>query len=192
MPLLPNALEIEVVRRLYEDAQRLDWLHLSMAARRVQYVRWVENPAVGGVLTQFVPASAARVWIKDGPMKEFSRACAGVGRFASFVPNSGHTPEEVLRASLGSDWVPSPGSIGVKPLHCTAESGAARQFVCWGRPGDYKHLLWAAIRAAEFRVGKARIVLIESLGHELRGDRRQEFKRLAVRCGVDFDLVRLK
>jgi hypothetical protein len=191
MPTLPKSLETEVVRRLYEDAQRLDWLHLSMMGRQRQYNRWVEDPHVGGVLVRFISQGLARVWIKDGPMKEFARASAGVGRFARLVKNSGRTADEIIAISLGKDWTVRSKSVGIKPLHCVAESTAGRVFVCWGPPKDFKHLLWAAIRAADLKGQKARLVIIERLGQEVLADQRKQFVRLTDRCGVEFDTMRL-
>src|SRR5690606_19065488 len=120
---LPSQVERDIVRRLYQDAQRLDWIHLSMGERRRQYAAWLEAAEVGGVLVQFLSRERARVWMKDGPMKEFARATAGVGRFASFVDQTGRGPGEMTELALGSEWTVVRGSVGIKPLHCLAERG---------------------------------------------------------------------
>ena len=43
------------------------------------YDRWLDDPAIGGYLTRFLSRERARVWLKDVPMKEYSRARNGIG-----------------------------------------------------------------------------------------------------------------
>lgn len=191
MRALPSRIEQDVVRCLYQDAQRLDWIHLSMSERRRQYAAWLEAPEVGGVLIQFLSREGARVWIKDGPMKEFARATAGVGRFASFVDQTGRGPAEMTKLALGAEWVVVDGSVGIKPLHCLAEREAEQRFLCWGPPKDFKHLLWAALSAATLDNQAARVVVVERVGQELRAAERRRFEQLCRRCSLEFSSVRL-
>jgi hypothetical protein len=191
MRSIPSQIERDVARRLYEDAQRLDWIHLSMTARRRQYAAWLEAPEVGGALTQFLSREGARVWIKDGPMKEFARATAGVGRFASFVDQTGRGPAEMIRLALGAKWTLVAGSVGIKPLHCLAACEAEQRFLCWGPPKDFKHLLWAALTAAELEHHTARVLIVERVGQELRADERTRFELLCRRCSLEFSSVRV-
>lgn len=191
MRAFPEGVERDVVRRLYEEAERLDWIHMPLNERRRQYAAWLEAPEIGGVLIQFLSREAARVWIKDGPMKEFARAVAGVGRFAPFVGNTGRGPAEMIQLSLGDDWTLVEGSFGIKPLHCLAEDKNERRFICWGPPKDFKHLLWAAIVAAESMNLVARIVVVERVGQEMRAADRKRFERFAVRCSLEFSSLRL-
>ena len=97
----------------------------------------------------------------------------------------------MIRLSLGSEWTLLEGSFGIKPLHCLAECKDERQFICWGPPKDFKHLLWAAIVAAEAKNLRARIVVIERVGQELRAGEKRRFERLAARCSLDFSALRL-
>jgi hypothetical protein len=191
MRAFPLGVEREVVRRLYEEAERLDWIHMPLNERRRQYAAWLEAPTIGGVLTQFLSRESARVWIKDCPMKEFARAVAGVGRFAPFVGNTGRGPLEMIQLSLGSEWVLVQGSFGIKPLHCLAEAQNQRRYICWGPPKDFKHLLWAALGAAESKKVPARIVVVERIGQEMRGVDRTRFERLVARCSLEFSSLRL-
>ena len=97
---LPAELEQRVVTRLFQDADELDWAHLSATARSAQYAKWVQDAEVGGRLTQFMTSEQARVWIKDGPMKEWARAGSGIGKYAPLVPDAGATPAQLVHMAL--------------------------------------------------------------------------------------------
>ena len=122
-----------VVKALYDEADRLDWEHLSPSSRTAQYDRWVTEPTIGDVLTKYMTSESARSWIKDGPMKEYSRARLGAGRYAQFRPASGPTPQQMVAHALGPTASVIPDSFGDKPFHCAAMTAAGGGFVAWGR-----------------------------------------------------------
>lgn len=188
---IPERIGLEVAGRLYSDAQRLDWLHMSHTERRRQYATWLDALEVGGVLTQFLSREAARVWIKDGPMKEFARAMAGVGRFASLIGTANTSPDQIAKLSLGAECEVVPGSLGIKPLHCVVERPEGRHYLCWGPPKDFKHLLWAALNASDASGQPAHVVITERVGDTLSTSNRRRFQRLCGRCSVDFISVEL-
>jgi hypothetical protein len=190
MRTLPEAIQCEIVARLYSDAVRLDWGHLSMPERRRQYERWISEPAVGGIIGQFLTPERARVWIKDGPMKEYSRSLAGVGPFAKFLPTHSVGAEGIVQMALGGSWSVVAGSAGIKPLHCRAQSELnGLQFLCWGTAKDFKHLLWAALRASDAGRIDAMVIVIESIGHELQEIERGRLAHLCARCGLAFSTL---
>src|SRR4051794_32064006 len=92
--VLPPEQLVGVVGALYADAEAMDWEHQSLAERTRQYARWTRDARVGGVLTRYMTAEAARSWIKDGPMKEYPRARRGAGRYAEFGHAMGTGPED--------------------------------------------------------------------------------------------------
>src|SRR5689334_15467206 len=97
---LPDEIERRIVSQLFQDADQMDWAHLSATARSAQYAKWVQDPEVGGRLTQFITPEQARVWIKDGPMKEWARAVSGIGKYAPLVPQPGATPTQLVNMAL--------------------------------------------------------------------------------------------
>ena len=145
---IPRPIESKIVAKLYGDAGALDWASLSQTERSEQYVKWLKDPEVGGRLGKYLTEGEARVWIKDGPMKEWSRASSGVGRYAEYVDDSADIPTLLVEKVRGSGWVFDRRDISVKPLRLVARRGEGETVVTWGNPRDLKHLVWAALSAA--------------------------------------------
>ena len=150
MSLVPRQIEDSVCTEIFRDMAELSWEGLGHSARSEQYGRWVTAPSVGERLSQYMPVERVRVWIKDGPVTEYPRARAGVGRFATLVEASSG-PAVVVRLALGGDWEPVQGSLRVKPLRVQARSSGPdandEVVVAWGPARDLKHLVWAALMA---------------------------------------------
>jgi hypothetical protein len=144
---LPDEVETRVVHRLFLDADQLGWAHLSAADRTARYGAWVSDPEVGGLLTAFMTPDQARVWIKDGPMKEWARAVAGVGKHAPLVPKPGVSPLDLVRKALGPDWCVREDSLRIKPLRVGVVRAEEELTFTWGPERDLKHLVWAALQA---------------------------------------------
>lgn len=181
-----------VVSRLYRDAQEMDWEHLAPGKRTKQYAAWLEEPEVGGVLEKWMGREEARVWMKDGPMKEYSRALAGLGPFASFVNAPQRGPGALVAACLGTGWKVDVGSVGVKPLHCDAINGKRKVRVIWGPARDFKHLLWAALEAADRQTNlEVCIAVLETVERGIGMAERNRFERLGKRCGIAVKHVRV-
>src|SRR3712207_1110938 len=102
--------------------RRLGWGELTMGERSLQYARWLEEPEVGGRLAAFMTPAKARVWIKDGPAKEYQRAVAGVGRYAHLTASRTGEPARIVTRVLGSGWSADVESVRVKPLRVVATS----------------------------------------------------------------------
>ncbi len=189
---VPELQKQRVIAKLFADAEDLDWEHLSLAGRSAAYTRWVTDPDVGGVLARYVTAERARSWIKDGPMKEFHRARRGTGRYARFGPADGTGPEEVVRAALGEGWTLLGGSVGTKPSHCLAVSGAEdtnSAYLAWGPPSAFRHVLWAALRHAVDHDGRAVAVVVTGPTDVVADDDAKLHRRLADRCGLEVAYV---
>ena len=182
---VPKEIRHEVVRELYRQVETMHWELMSPQQKSQQYARWINDPAIGGRLTQFQSAEDARVWLKDGPMKEFARALDGVGPFAEFTTRrlSGH--DELVRRALGEGWFIEPGSEGEKPLHCLASDGAKSRYVCWGEPGKFRDLVWASVRAAVELAYRPLIVVTLRDGQDVNGEERRRQERIAAHCGID-------
>jgi hypothetical protein len=174
----------EVIRTLYATAERLGWEHLPPQERSTQYARWVADPAVGGVLTRYMTSEQTRSWIKDGPMKEFARARRGTGRYAQYGQPSGTGPPNLVQAALGEGWTVVDGSLGDKPSHCRARRDDETAYVTWGTAPNFRHLVWAALRAAVETDAPAAIVVTETTERPTPEADAAWQRRIAGRCGL--------
>jgi hypothetical protein len=182
----------EVVKKLYADAARIDWEQLSGSGKTSQYASWLEDAKVGGVLSGWMSPEETRVWLKDGPMKEYSRALAGIGAFAEYLDDYPRGSCILVKAALGHAWSVVSGSEGAKPLHCDAECDGDIVHLIWGPERDFKHLLWAGLEACDQRSGvTVRIAVFDTLVHPISRGSKAKHTRLGERCGLDVCHVRL-
>lgn len=144
---LPESVERQVVRTLFLEAELIRWEFLSTHARSKQYSLWLASPSVGGLLQNFMSLEDARVWIKDGPMKEFARATNGLGKHADLVTRRLPPPSEIVARCLGPGWNVDMDSLQIKPLRIRAHREDHRSTLAWGPLRDFKHLVWAALQA---------------------------------------------
>lgn len=189
---VPKEVELKLVARLYADAASLDWASLPPQERSTQYSTWVVEPGVGGRLREYLSDSDARVWIKDGPMKEWSRALSGVGKYAHLIDESDGVPAKLVRKALGEGWTVDGESIQPKPLRLVARRGDDEAVVTWGNPRDLKHLVWAALSAsAEGDIRDWTLCLIETFTRPTPTNEKKAHQRLATRCGLEIKHVAL-
>jgi hypothetical protein len=182
--LLPEAIRADVVRALYADANQLGWATLGPQAKTVAFNRWIEDPHIGGRLTGYMSPEQARLWIKDGPMKEYARAMRGTGRFAEFGRQGGTSPQDIVNRALG-DGAEIDGNIGTKPPHCLATtSDGTTAYVTWGDASSLKHLLWAAVRASISHDVPGHIVVLEPPGTVTPSATADEQQAITDRCGL--------
>jgi hypothetical protein len=188
---LPADVRDAVWRRLYQDADRIDWENLSAQDKSEQYDRWLDHPEIGGALSRFMDRDRARVYVKDSPMKEYARALAGEGHGAKFTSNRQASPETIVRAALGEDWKVVPGSVGIKPMHCWARNGAERRYVCWAKTDGLADLIWAALNlVADNAEADPLLVIRESAANPTPAAARDRQRRIAERCGLPLRYVR--
>ena len=187
MSELPADLRDQIIRRLYADAEKLDWEHLSGPLKTAQYRQWLDDEEVGGQLLRY-KATAADVhkWIKDGPMKEYARAQLGVGTTASYVANPAILPQAVVRKTLGSGWSLMEGSVDIKPVRCRAvHLEGAETWVLWGKRADFKHLLWAALETViQDPVATATLAIVEAAAAPTPPHERAQSRAMADRCSI--------
>lgn len=137
-----------MTRAVLEAMAAAGWDGLTLGERSVLYARWMDDAAIGGRLTPFLSRDVARTWIKNGPVKEWPHARAGIGRWADAVPSAGPTAATIVRHALGPEWTPDVAHVRTKPLRLLAHRGDEEVVVAWGPPRDLKHLIWAALSAA--------------------------------------------
>ena len=189
--LVPEAQLASAVTALYADAHVQNWTHLPLAERSRAYSAWVADERIGGVLTRYMTPEATRAWIKDGPMKEYSRAIRGAGRYARFGRTGGTTTEEIIRAALGQDWSLVPDSAGVKPFHAHAvgPSGVV-VYVAWDEARNFKNLVWAALKVSVERGAAGHVIVTELPGTTTARDVADAQRAIADRCGLSLHYVR--
>lgn len=182
---IPKDIETKVVTRLYGDAKTLDWATLTPQQHSAQYTKWVDEPEVGGRLREYLSASDARVWIKDGPMKEWSRSLSGVGKYANLVDGADDTPARLARKALGDGWEVDSDTLRVKPLRVTARNEEDETILTWAPATGLKHLVWAALLASA--QGDSRewvLCVVETFTKPTPANEKQAHQRLAKRCGL--------
>jgi hypothetical protein len=168
----------------------MDWENLSVAEKTKQYANWLEDDEVGGELLRFKPSEPeVRVWMKDGPMKEYSRAILGVGRNARYVDHPRCTPESVVRATLGARWRVVQGSVEVKPARCWASGPEGKRAVIWGNREDFKYFVFAALELLVSGVEGASVAVVEAVANPTSSAERERMGQIAERCGIDLRFV---
>lgn len=190
--LLPEQQLEAVVRSVYAQADDVGWDTLGPRDRSRMYTHWVESTdPVGKILTQYMTPEAARIWIKDGPMKEYARANRGVGRYAAFGREGGTRALDIVKQAFGPGATIEEGSEAVKPLRCHARTGEGDLvLVLWGDRRSFKDLLWAALRAATEDGDTPRIVVLEPPGRVTPTDERTRLNAIATRCDMTVTYMR--
>lgn len=146
MATVPSSVRQAVIQALYERFDALRWEQLSNSERSVEYARFIENPKVGGALDRYMSAGDIRVWIKDGPAKEYRRALQGVGSYARFTTRRTPGPDEVVKSALGEEWSADVNSLAEKPMRCWARHPEQMgRFLIWGDASSLKELIWHAV-----------------------------------------------
>ncbi|MGQ4414159.1 hypothetical protein ACN6LA_002137 [Streptomyces sp. SAS_269] len=148
---IPTDLEEEVVRLLYKRVGDLNWTYLTDNDRSSLYKAWTSDPAVGGRLLPFIGSEEnIRLWLKNGPMKEYIRATYGVGKWAPLVVKPSTPVSELVVMALGPGWKVDLESLDIKPLRVIIrheDDEEMEQRFAWAPMRDFKHLAWAAIAA---------------------------------------------
>lgn len=147
---IPAAVRHEVIAEIYRRLDDMRWEERTAGECSAAYVQFVQDPAIGGALAPFIPKDRIRVWIKDGPAKEYRRALEGVGSYAEFTTRQAPPPQKVVNAAIGADWSVVDGTVADKPMRCTARMGDESRRLIWGPAGSLKDLVWhAAVHLAE-------------------------------------------
>ena len=167
---MPENVRTQVISAIYRRADDVGWDRLAARDKTKLLEEWVDDPAVGGVLSPYFPAYGIRVWLKDAPLKEYSSAKEGIGPYAQYVTMRYQTPDEIVLATCGAGWSVEPGTVEFKPWRCSATNGNVRRHVLWGEVSAFKHLLYAALDTAREDSLKPIVVLLhrenQSVAHD--------------------------
>jgi hypothetical protein len=185
---IPSETRDRVIREVYSQAAAMGWQSLPAATKSAQYDRWAAAREVGGVLVRFMPEDRLRVWLKDGPLKEYGNAIHGLGRYGHLAPRLGPSPAQAAKAALGSSWRVVQGSERTKPLRFRAigphEQSAV---VAYGPARKFKDLLWASLLGATEPETPCRVVVLitEPPAEPTPQAERDWHRKLARRCGLE-------
>jgi hypothetical protein len=184
-PKPPKEVRDAVCRELYRQVNALDWESLGDQQKTEQYSLWVDDPAIGGELADYLTAEGIRVWLKDGPMKEYTRALEGVGSFAEYAMKRFPDIGDTIREALGSQWRTVPRTLAEKPMHVDVTDGSVQRYVCWGQPRTFRDLLWAAVGKAIDAPVRPLILVTLREGRSLATEEQRFQDRVADHCGID-------
>ena len=143
MASIPAEVRVEVLKELARQLDAARWEESSSSEASEMYDRLVKDPNIGGRLLPFMAPEKVRVWIKDGPAKEYRRALEGVGPMAPYTSRAYPGPESVVRLALGDKWSVRAGTIVEKPMRCFADDPYGQSmFVIWGPFNALQGLIW--------------------------------------------------
>jgi hypothetical protein len=181
MGWIPDDLRHQVIRTIYKRMDDLHWEQLQDDQRSGHYAAFVEDPAIGGVLLPYRDESGIRVWIKDGPAKEYRRAIQGVGPYAEYTNRQLTGADRLIEQALGQGWSVVPGSIKDKPMRCAVEDvDGSRVTAIWGPLSSFKDLFWhAAVTLTDKPAAEVSIIITKPATAALPGwDRYQRLASL--------------
>lgn len=164
MAKIPDNLRHEVIKTIYERLDFLHWEQLQDDERSEQYAAFVEDPVIGGKLLPYKDESGIRVWIKDGPAKEYRRAIEGVGSYAKYTVRQLTGASDLVDQALGRGWTVVPHSIQHKPMRCDAVHEDGRRITAlWGPESSFKDLYWHASMTRTDAPGVEIVIIIAKL-----------------------------
>lgn len=183
MSKLPKHIRDDISRLVLKRAVEVGWEDLPNKRKSELYEDWAADPKIGSRLAEYIPTERIRVWIKDGPMKEYKRARRGLGPYADLVPEGKRYEELICQKVLGSGYRLLQSSIDVKPNRFDAECEHELITVIWGNVIDLKHMVWAWLNHPyeQFAV----LVLLNSRTEPLTSTVRSRTDGIAKRLGTE-------
>ncbi|MFG3710200.1 hypothetical protein [Micromonospora sp. NPDC047730] len=181
---MPEELRRQVIAELYRQADELDWDGLSPADRSAAYARWLGAPEIGGILDTYMTRDRARIWIKDTPMKHYTRARSGIGPYASLAASKLPGAEALARLAFGPAWIPDDRTLREKPNRCLLRRGASEIDMIWGPPRTFPALIWAGLNGLIDNAPDPNIVVVTKQGERLTAGQIERHRVLGQRVGV--------
>ena len=182
---IPEVTRRAIIAEVYRRADHLEWIGLTQQERSTLYDQWLDDPKIGDVLTRYIPRDRARVWLKDVPMKEYTRARDGVGKYADLVRVRSPGPEAIAQQALGFGWNVTDGSVRQKPNRCVIHRGGERLTMIWGPPANFRDLLWAGINACVDDHPTPVIVVTTTQGRKLTAGAMARHEALGKQAGLE-------
>ncbi len=165
---LPDAERERIRQRIWDTADRIGWLSLSLSDKTRYYEQWTDDEEIGGVLARYLDKGSVRVYIKDSLIKPYTR-----------VRRSDESrPLRVLNVSEDA----SMAETYIKPHGRRLTDG---RVICWGRADDWKLLLMAAFeRAYRAKATPHAVVLENAVGRYGDLGARRMVEDAATRLGI--------
>lgn len=182
---LPEDIRRAVIAGVYRQADDMDWDALTDRQRTTIYDRWLDDPNIGQQLTRFLTRERARVWLKDVPMKEYSRARYGIGPYAALAASRFPDAGRIARQVLGSGWEAVDGTIAEKPNRCVVTNGREERLMMWGPPKTLRDIVWAGINARADGGPAPILVVAVQHGHMLDDGEKRRHTQLAGYAGLE-------
>ncbi|WP_436496158.1 hypothetical protein [Actinokineospora sp. HUAS TT18] len=192
MSFIDDDIRREVITEIYRQVDELDWDGMSLRERSEYYVRWIDDPLIGGKLGRFIERDRIRVWIKDGPIKELSRARHGIGSYAQFTAHQYPGMDEIARQAIGQEWRSDADTLEVKPNRCLVRGPGANALMIWGSATKLADLVWAAINARVDGGAEPIIVITSPQGTRLSDGEKQRHQLIAEVAGVELRHITLR
>lgn len=189
MSKLPAHIREDVSRAILKRAGKLNWDDLSNRQKSEIYETWVTDADIGQKLALYIPLERIRVWIKDGPMKEYKRARRGLGPYAGLVPEAKEYEKIICRKVMGAGYRVLEASIDVKPNRFDAESQDEVVTIIWGNAIDLKHMVWAWLTHPN--PAHAKLVLVHSLSQPLTPSIRTQTNVVVERLGAEIAFLNI-
>ena len=186
---VPQNVRESVLLELHRQVGLLDWEEIPSREKSRYYAQWVEDPQIGGQLADHYTAEGMRVWLKDGPLKEYTRSLEDFGPFARYATKRLSPPSEFIVEVLGDKWEIVPGSVAEKPMHCMATDGDQQRYICWGKPGTFRDLLWAAVNQAIASETRPMMIVYLNETKIVSAKQRELHERISAHCALDLAYV---
>lgn len=185
---IPDDVRSEVIKEIFSRAALEKWEDLNSPGRTNLYNAWVSDPNIGRKLAPFLVDHEIRLWIKDGPMKEYGRARRGLGPYAKYIKTSVDVERQIALGVFGPGWTIVPGSISVKPAQFSViDDEESRIDVLWGNFSDLKHLIWAWLNRRDG--GESKIVVLSSRTQPIPRDTYSYIDFLASKINADIQIL---
>lgn len=188
MSAVPDDVRREVVQEIYRVLDARRWEELPSPEKSAEYERMIESDTIGKALENYMDPGGIRVWIKDGPAKEYGRALEGIGSYVEYTSRQMTGPERIVSAALGSRWSADLDTLTDKPMRCDAiAEGEDPRTVMWGEIGRLKDLAWQCLltRAAHPQERPV-MVIVRRSASPLPASQRSKAQKIAELVGADF------
>lgn len=162
---IPKSVRDAAATAIYARLDDIKWETLGNAERSDEYARMLIDPHIGGLLSTYMDPGRIRVWIKDGPAKEYRRALEGIGPYADVTTRTLGKPDRIVTAALGHSWHMKDGTRGEKPMRCRAVGPDGQErFLVWGSPEKISDLVWHAVRERAERPENTPLIVVTRPG----------------------------
>jgi hypothetical protein len=185
---LPHDVDRAVVARIYDEIAQKHGSFLFSDIEHRTITEWIDDPAIGGQLMEYLTRHEARKWIKTKISQHRLFALYGVGPYANLLPERYQTADELVAAACGPDWLLAPGDHGTRDGGGSATNGTSTRYVCWGPQRRFDDLLAEAARNHDAAHDEPLIMIIE---HGELSDI-EYYTSLAEEAGIDFAYMQLE